>query len=82
MSCECELSSPLVALNWDCTLGFAVIILVARRSQYRAMEAGALFHFGITAVRVLTTIVTKRWTAVVVEVLLLSVVECEVNGDL
>ena len=41
-----------------------------------------MFHFGITAVRVLTTIVTKRWTAVVVEVLLLSVVECEVNGDL
>ena len=46
------------------------------------MEAGALFHFGITAVRVLTTIVTKRWTAVVVEVLLLSVDECGANGNL
>ena len=39
-----------------------------------------MFHTGITAVRVLTTIATKRWTAVVGEALLLSVVECEATA--
>ena len=46
------------------------------------MKAGALSCTRIIAVRVLTAIVTKRWTAVVGEAPLLSVVECGANGNL
>ena len=59
-----------------------MIIVVTRRSQCRTIKAGALFHTRILAVRMLTAIVTKRWTAVVGEAPLLLIVEYGANGNL